>query len=125
MVLGYNTEVEKVYLTQVTNTALPFTNTGGGFFAGFLPALINFFFVLGIVLFVFMFLIGAVQYTSSGGEKHTLEYARVKITNAVIGLVLLLSIYGVIKTLSCFFGVNPLEINIGPYEFSFGTPSFC
>ncbi len=46
-------------------------------------------FTVAIILFVFMVVISAVQWILSGGDKEKVAAARGRLTNAVIGLVIL------------------------------------
>ena len=71
------------------------------------------FFVIGTVIFVFTFITGAIQWITSGGDKTALEGARGRISNALIGLVILFASYAIIKLIEAFFGVNILELDIG------------
>ncbi len=87
---------------------------GVGFLKRLLPSLIGIAFVVGIIIFFFMLLIGAVQWISSGGDKGALEGARGKITSALIGLVVLFSIFAIIKLIESFFGISILTLDIGP-----------
>src|SRR3989344_4236751 len=59
----------------------------------FIPNAIGLLFVVGIVGFMFMMLWGAVQWIFSGGDKGAIEGARGRITNALVGLILLLSTF--------------------------------
>lgn len=90
--------------------------SGIEFFQKLLPAAIGLGFVVGSLLFVFIMLIGAIQWISSGGDKAAVEAARGKISNAIIGLVALFSIIAIIKVIESFFGINILTIDIGPLK---------
>lgn len=87
---------------------------GVGFFQRLLPALISGGLVAGAVIFFIMLLIGAIQWISSGGDKAATEAARGRITNAIVGLVILLSLFAIANLLGSFFGVNILRLNLGP-----------
>lgn len=87
---------------------------GVGFFQRLLPALIAAGLVIGVVIFFFMLLAGAVQWISSGGDKGAVEAARGRITNAIIGLVILLSLFAITRLIETFFGIDILYLNLGP-----------
>lgn len=87
---------------------------GVGFFQRLLPALISGGLIAGTVIFFIMLLIGAVQWISSGGDKAKTEEARGRITNALVGLVILLSLFAIANLISNFFGVNILQLNLRP-----------
>jgi len=89
-------------------------NQGGiGFFQKFLPNLIELAFVIGVLVFFFVMLIGAIQWISSGGDKASLESARGKIANALIGIVILFVLFAILKVIEDFFGINILTLDIG------------
>jgi hypothetical protein len=84
-----------------------------GFFQKLIPNLIGLAFIVGVLIFFFVFVSAAIQWISSGGEKASIEAARGKLMNAVIGLVLLLLVFMIIKLIEAFFGIDILKINIG------------
>jgi len=103
----------------ITNPLLPnFSGwSGENFFAKLIPSFLGLAFVVGIIIFVFIMIIGAVQWIISGGDKAAIQAAQGKITNAVIGVVILLSSYAILKLVGDFFGVAALQnfsISIAP-----------
>ncbi len=106
---------------SITNPALGDTLqgilAGGGglfFFQILLPSLIGLAFVVGVIVFLFMLLLGAITWIGSGGDKAAVEGARGRITHALIGIVVLFSVFAIIKLIEGFFGINILSIDIGP-----------
>lgn len=99
----------------ITNPALGSlgNQSGGSFFQKFIPAAINLAFVIGAIIFVFMLITGGIQWISSGGEKTALESARSRITNALVGLIILFAAYAVLNFVGRFFGINILTLDIG------------
>lgn len=91
-----------------------FTGGEGGvnFFAALLPKLVGLGFVIGSILFLFVFIIGAIQWITSGGDKNALEGARAKISNGLIGLVILFASYAIIRLIEGFFGIDILALDI-------------
>ncbi|OGM24623.1 hypothetical protein A2962_01575 [Candidatus Woesebacteria bacterium RIFCSPLOWO2_01_FULL_39_61] len=85
--------------------------SGNIFISRFLPALLTLLFVIGCIYFLFIFTLGAIQWINSGGDKVKLEQARDRVTQAVIGLGVLLSVYGVLSLLEYFFGTNLRSFN--------------
>lgn len=79
---------------------------GSGFFARFFPMLTTVFFIVGAIIFVFVFLIGGIQWINAGGDKVQLQSARDKITQAVIGIFILLSLFAIINLIEIFFGTD-------------------
>lgn len=88
--------------------------TGASFFAAFLPKLIGLTLLGGTLIFLFVFLMGAISWITSGGDKQALEGARGKLTNGIIGLVILFVTFAVIGAIEKFFDINILTIDIGP-----------
>jgi len=78
-----------------------------------LPNFITLALIMGIVLFVFIMFIGAIQWITSGGDKAGIEGARGKISNAVVGIVLLLATFAIISMIELFFGVDILSLDFG------------
>lgn len=90
--------------------------SGVEFFQKLIPALIGLGFVIGMIIFFFVMLLGAIQWITSGGDKAALDAAKGKITNAIIGLVVLFSILAIVQLIEAFFGINILTIDIGPLK---------
>ncbi len=88
--------------------------TGSAFFALFLPKLIGLTLLGGSLIFFAVFLMGAIGWMTSGGDKQAVEGARSKLTNGIIGIVLLFMAFAVIQLIEKFFGLNILTIDIGP-----------
>ncbi len=89
------------------------TKTGIEFFQSFIPNLITLGLIIGVVFFLFILIMGALQWISSGGDKNALEAAKSKITNAMVGIVILFAIFAVLKLIENFFGVSILTLDIG------------
>lgn len=115
-----------ILLAQIINPALNPSiqnETGQTFFNSFLPALVEVGFVVGAVFFIFTFIIGAVQWIGSGGNKSSIEEARNKIVNSVVGLVILFSTFVILNLISCFFNINFVQIGVSQLNVTFlGTP---
>lgn len=84
------------------------------YFQELIPKGIGWLFVFGGVSFFFMLVWGAVSWILSGGDKAHLESAKARITNAIIGLLLLVGAFAIVKLIERFFGINILSIDIGP-----------
>lgn len=86
--------------------------TGVQFIQALLPALISLTLVVGALVFFFMLILGAIQWITSGGDKNGLEGAKGKITAALIGIVVLFSVFAIIKAVETFFGLSILTLDI-------------
>lgn len=88
--------------------------TGTGFFAALIPSLVGLTLVVGVLIFFFTLVIGSIQWITSGGDKNSLEAARSKITNGLIGLIVLFVSFAIIQFIETFFSINILTIDFGP-----------
>lgn len=89
--------------------------TGTSFFSTFFSGLVTLAFVVGTIVFVFMLIMGAISWIGSGGDKGAVEASKSKITNALLGIVILFATYAVIKFVSFFFGdINLLTPALTP-----------
>ena len=79
---------------------------GSEFVSRFFPMLVTIFFVIGAIIFVFVFLLGAIQWINAGGDKGKLESAKDKITQAIIGIFVLLSVFAIINLVEIFFDTD-------------------
>lgn len=87
--------------------------TGLQFFQTFLPNLLTMGLIIGVLFFFFILIMGAISWISSGGDKNALEEAKHKITNAIVGIVILFSIFAILKLIENFFGISILTLDIG------------
>lgn len=98
-----------VYTSQIVSP------TGGeSFLASVLPRSIGLILVFGSISFFFIFLIGAVSWIVSGGDKAHVEAAKNKITNALIGFILMIGVFAIASLIKTFFNIDILSIDIGP-----------
>lgn len=86
--------------------------SGAGFVQSGIGVAITMLFIVGFVVFVFMFLIGGIQWITSQGDKANVEAARNRIGHAIIGLFILFIIFAIITLISGLFGVNLINITI-------------
>lgn len=95
---------------KIENPVGPSGFTGGAdFFSSLIPSLIRFGFLVGVLVFFFILLAGAIQWMTSGGDKAAIEAARGRITNAIVGIVLLFGILAILVAIGRFFGLDILE----------------
>jgi hypothetical protein len=100
----------------ITNPAIGNLNNNSGvqFFQKLIPSLIGLIFVAGAIIFFFMLLISGIQWITSGGDKTAVEGAKGRLTQALIGIVVLFSAFAIIKLVQGLFEINILSIDIGP-----------
>lgn len=85
-------------------------SSDGGFsvlFSGIISAIMT---IAAILVFVFL-VWGAIEWITSSGDKSKLEGARNKISNAVIGLIILAATTAVFVLVEEFLGINVLTFN--------------
>jgi hypothetical protein len=68
------------------------------------------FVIAGLAAFLFL-LWGGISWISSGGDKEKIESARNKIVYAIIGLIIILSSYLIVRTVGQLFGVNVFNLS--------------
>src|SRR4030065_2197006 len=91
-------------------------NSPFDYFNTVLPTLITIGFVIGAVIFIFIFITGAFRWITAGGDKGKQEDARHKITHAIVGLVILLLVYFIIQWVNVILGINIGMIGFPPAE---------
>ena len=64
--------------------------------------------IAGLMVFFYL-IMGGIQYISSGGDKAQAEAARNRITYALIGLVIVVGSFAIIKLVESFFGLSILN----------------
>lgn len=103
---------------KITNPVLGNLGSKSGieFFQSLIPNAVGLAFVIGALIFFFIMITAAIQWISSGGDKQSLESARGKLTNALIGVIILFAIFALIKVIQDFFGFSILVLDIGPLK---------
>lgn len=81
----------------------------GSRFAGAISSIIGFLTIVAGLFFIFQFIIGAIQWLASGGDKAGLQASRDKITNSLIGLILMVAAIAIISLLGEFLGFKILD----------------
>jgi len=79
-------------------------------FTSFISTVIGLMTIVAIILFTFVLITGAIGIINSGGDKQALENAKKKITNGVIGLVIVIAAYFILDLVGTIFGVPFLNI---------------
>ncbi|SRR5260221_7170812 len=107
--------MNKLLAETITNPLLGDLNknTGVSFIQQLIPALIGLALVGGSLIFFFMLIMGAIQWITSGGDKAALEGARGRITQALVGIIILFSAFAIVKLVETFFNIHILTIDIG------------
>lgn len=75
----------------------------------FISALIGFMTVLGSILFVIYFVLGAFEWITSGGDKGHLEKARGRMLYGLLGMILIIASYSLLGLFSSVIGLDFLN----------------
>lgn len=75
----------------------------------FLTGVISISLIVAIVVFLFILITGGIKWITSNGDEKKLTVARSQITNALVGLFLILSSYAILNLIELFFGIKILE----------------
>jgi hypothetical protein len=62
--------------------------------------------IIAFLLAFFYLLTGAISWITSGGDKGQLEAARNKITHAIIGVIIIASVWAIMNILAPFLGIT-------------------
>ena len=89
--------------------------TAGNFFgftciANLISNVVSIALVIALIIFFVYLVMGGIEWSASGGDKAKVEGAQKRITNALIGLVIVASSYAIFTLVLTFFGVNLSKI---------------
>ncbi|MBU0570385.1 pilin, partial [Patescibacteria group bacterium] len=104
--------IPKQILGELTNPILPSPPSGlagDTYISVLLSGLITAILVAGIVIFIFVFILGAIKWMTAGGDKANVQIAREKVTQALVGLSILLSIFVILNLVGYFFNIESLR----------------
>lgn len=100
-------------IALVRNPVISSFGSGWNFVNSGVSVFINLGYLIATVVFVFIFIIGAFQWITSGSDKAKLAEARGKITHAIVGLLILLLIFLISQLVNWILGINIGQIG-GP-----------
>ena len=87
--------------TPVNNPKLYFNNV--------ISSVLSVFFIVAVLYFAWFFIMAGYHLIDSRGDPKHLEQAREQLTNSLIGLVIVLSVFAIIKFVGHFLGVGSLQ----------------
>ena len=114
--------MEQQFLAQLTNPVLPPSlgsgsiDQGGTIIGNLVSAIGGLFFLFAFLLTFLYLLTGGLSWLTSGGDKSKLETAREKITNALVGLVIVAAAYAVFALVGQFFGLDVKALKIPSFN---------
>lgn len=91
------------------------SQTGVSFLTNFIPNLIFLALSIGVVFFFASFISGIIAWIGAGSDKQSLENAKSKMTNALIGLTIMFCVYLILNFLGKFFGIQILTIDLSTF----------
>lgn len=99
-------------LAQITNPVLPpalgsgTTAQGGTIIGNLVTNIVGLLFIFAFLLTLLYLIMGGIQWITGGGDKAQLESARNKITNAIVGLIIVAASYAIMTLVGQFLGIN-------------------
>lgn len=105
-------------LAQLYNPVIPEligkggTEKGGTAIGLLLGNIIGGMIIVAFVLAMIFLLTGAFHWITSGGDKANLESARNKIIHAIVGLIVLASVWAIMAIVSQFLGISFPDLQI-------------
>ncbi len=66
----------------------------------------NLLFVVGVIITISFVIYSGIQWTLSGGDKEKIASARARLTYAIIGFVIIVTAFAIIKTVLSLIGYN-------------------
>jgi len=108
-------------LAQINNPVLPAgigggknanPNSGGAALGQLISNLVGALFIAGFLLAFMELLLGGISWITAGGDKQKLETARDKITNAIIGIIIVGAAYALTSLVARFFGLDLASLSV-------------
>lgn len=94
---------------------------GPAIFATFISSAVGLITIIGVIWFIFIIITGALGIISSGGDKQSLEGAKKKITNGIIGLIVTISALFILNLIGTLIGI-PTILNFTQMFTKITTP---
>jgi hypothetical protein len=88
---------------------LPLTDIRVG---GLILAALNLLMIVAVLFFFLSILLGGIRMILSGGNKDQMDSARRQLVNALIGIVLVFSVWAISSLVEAVFGVSLLNFDI-------------
>jgi hypothetical protein len=111
-------------IAQVRNPIISNFGSGWNFVNSGVSTFVNLGYLIATVVFVFIFIVGAFQWITSGSDKAKLAEARGKITHAIVGLLILLLIFLISQLVNWILGIDIGHLG-GPGAGDGGCTEWC
>ena len=98
----------QVFAQQLTISGTPINGplVGIDSLAGVMNALLKFLIPFASIILLFVMIWGGIDYVISRGDPEKIKVARAKITTGLIGFILLVASYAIVRVLSGVFGLG-------------------
>ncbi len=110
-------QLAQVSLGQIGGAGLgPFGESAGDGITGItklVSSVIGIMTVAAGIWFLFQFIIGGFNWINAGGDKAKLQSARDRLTNSLIGLIIVVASWAILALVSVFFGFDFTLANPG------------
>lgn len=96
-------------IAQIVNPVVPpriGTGSGAPIVGSIIGAVMGVLLIFGFLSAIFYFILGAHKWITSTGDKGKLTEAREQITQAMVGLLLMVSVWAVLKVISAIIGFD-------------------
>ena len=77
---------------------------------------------ISLIVFFFILVLGGIKWITSSGDEKKITTARAQITNALIGVILIFSVWGIINLIEAIFGISILTNGLSIPSFTGSTP---
>lgn len=87
--------------------------SGGGALVKIISTFLGFLTTLAGLMFLIYFIFAALSWITAGGDKSKVEHARQQMTNAALGLIIVIAAYGIAGIIGKVLGIdilNPIPI---------------
>lgn len=113
-VLAQNCPSGEICVGEITGGRGPLANGGvnsGNLFASVLSSTVGVLTIVAAIWFLFNIITGGISIIGAGGDKGRVEGARSKITNGVVGLIIVITAVMLVGFVGWILGIdNPLDI---------------
>lgn len=76
---------------------------------------------ISLIVFFFILVLGGFKWITSSGDEKKITTARAQITNALIGVILIFSVWGIINLIEAIFGISILTNGLSIPSFTGST----
>jgi len=72
-------------------------------------------FIIGVIYFIWNFLMGAFRFINQGSDPQKVETARNQLTNSFLGLVIMFLLFAILKFIGYVTGIKELDTLVLPW----------